>query len=385
MFVAFLILAITGCQVMEAPTEPGDDPVNTSSGIILKANGVTVLTNNITLEKGVANVFTIYMPRLKSVTTTFHDNNVVKTGTVVSHTYPVSLSSSSLTVTAIDSSNTVHEETYQVTLVYDINLPVRYNYGKNSVGNGKYEHKIMFLKAVLDGYTGAYAYVGTITDPQWVNTNVPAADTNKVLKNGVVSDAPSGERGKYFSVKVTLSPGNYIMAAMKGGIWGAYGDSNKVRFAIDNNGDFVWGDVSNNSLPGEIGDDGIDPVSRYQVSDPTKVTIFVNNFKNITNSSFIRMQDTAGVFQTPLVQASVDGQSTWGKLEILASSIPANGTLKLNFNYGDNISSPLLFNSKASSSSFYYKPEKVIKIIIQRLGLAKSANGQAQYWKISQG
>lgn len=381
LFVAFLILAITGCQVMEAPTEPGDDPVNT---IILKVNGVQV-TDNITLEKGVANVFTIYVPRLKSVTTTFHDNNTVKTGTVVAHTFSTTLNSSSFTVTAVDSSNVVHEKTYQVTLVYNINLPIRYNYGKNSVGNGKYEHKILFLKAVLDGYTGSYAYIGTVTDPQWVNTPVPAADTNKVLKNGVVSDAPSGERGKYFSVKLTLSPGNYVMAAMKGGIWGAYGDSNKVRFSIDTNGDFAWGDMNNSSLPGEIGDDGTEPVTRFQVSDPNKVIIFVNNFKNITNSSFVRMQDTTGVFQTPLVQAAVDNQPAWGKLEIPASSIPASGTLKLSFNYGDNISSPLSFNPMANKSTFYYKPERVIKVIIQKVGLGKSANGQVQYWRISQG
>ena len=208
--------------------------------------------------------------------------------------------------------------------------------------------------------------------------------TNKVLKNGVVSDAPTGERGKYFSVKLTLSPGNYVMAAMKGGVWGAYGDSNKVRFSIDSNGDFSWGDTSNTVLPGEIGDTGTEPVSRFGVSDPEKITIFVNNFKSLTNNCFIRLQDTTGVFQSPLVQAAVEGQNDWGKIEILASNIPANGTLKLNFNYGDQISSPLVFNPKADQSSFYYQPEKVIKVNIQRVGLGKSAGGQVQYWRISQ-
>jgi len=372
-----------GCGVMEAPNEP-IDPINEGGGLVLKANGTQVENNSLILEKGVPNVFTIYLPRLKSASTTFHDNNTVKSGTVISHTFAATLNSSSFTVIAIDSSNVVHEETYEVSLVYNMNLQLKYNYGKASLSNGKYEHKIIFLKAVLDDYSGTYGYVGTVTDPQWVNTSVPVADTNKVLKNGVVSDAPTGERGKYFSVKLTLSPGNYVMAAMKGGVWGAYGDSNKVRFSIDSNGDFSWGDTSNTVLPGEIGDTGTEPVSRFGVSDPEKITIFVNNFKSLTNNCFIRLQDTTGVFQSPLVQAAVEGQNDWGKIEILASNIPANGTLKLNFNYGDQISSPLVFNPKADQSSFYYQPEKVIKVNIQRVGLGKSAGGQVQYWRISQ-
>lgn len=379
--VAFAAI-MTGCQYMESPTEIITPPPPGGQTLMLKVNGqILAVGDTLKLEKGVTTIFQIVLPRLKTATTTFHDNGVALAGQIVAHTFSVNTSFTSFTVVATDSNNAVHERTVFVSLGFNTSLPMYYAFGKNQVGS-KWEHKLLFLKTPLDPYPGAYGYVGNVTDPSWINHLLDPADTNKVLKNGQVSDAASGERGLYAMVSLApLSPGNYTIAFYKGGVWGPYGDSNKVKFTIATNGELTFENPQPNTtiLPGDIGDWSV----RFGLLDSTKISIYVNNTANFMPSYFIRMQDNAGVFQQPIAQSSVPDNPNWGVIELSRGAFPASGTLKLSFNYGSNINSPLVFNTKASESTFYYPPERVIKVIIQRIDPSGKLGSNAQRWVVS--
>ncbi len=382
-FILTIVMAIfamaTGCQYIESPVEA--IPPSGGQTLMLKVNGQPLAVGDtLKLEKGVTAIFQISLPRLKTATTTFHDNGVVLAGAIISHTFSVNASFTSFTIVATDSSNAVHERTVFVSLGFNQNLPMYYAFGKNQVGS-KWEYKLLFLKTPLDAYPGAYGYVGNVTDPSWINHPVNPADTNKVFSNGQVSDAPSGERGLYVMVQLPpLSPGNYTIAFYKGNIWGPYGDSNKVKFSISDNGDLTWsGQTTTPVLPGDIGDWSV----RFGLMDSTKITIFVNNAAAFSQPYFIRLQNAAGVFQAPINQTPVANAGDWGKIEISGGIFPASGTIKLSFNYGSNINSPLVFNTKANESTFYYPPERVIKVIIQKVDpLKKAGLNTALKWTV---
>jgi len=330
---------------------------------------------------------------VKSWTTTFGDDGTSVSGDIVQHAFRADTTSTTIIVVAVDQNNTVHQKTYKVTLVSNISTPAVIWVSKKDLGNGSWEETFIFLKEITQDLVGPYAYTGNVTNPTWVTTKF--VDTNKIFNNGTVSDPPSGEKGIYLMVKFNLSPNPYDMGvgkidpATNSLIWkefdGPYADGNHVKFTVTANGDVTPGGVipNNTDPPGDIGDIGPNAVNRYGVRDSTKLVILVNNFTPwVSGSSFIRSQNSAGLFVQPVLQNEIPVYSNWGKLEILTKDIPADG--KLVFNYGNQISNPLGFNPNASKSYFYSETSGVLKVIIKKVGLGKvTGTGPKQYWTVT--
>lgn len=385
---SILVLFAGGCK-RENPVEPPQS--ENSAGIFLKVNGVALPDSSV-MEKRTQYIFQLTASfGVKAWTTTFGDDGSSVNGDIVQHAFRAD-TASTITIVAIDLNNIVHQKIYKVTLVSNISSPSVIWVSKKDLGNGSYEETFLYLKEILQDLIGPPGYTGNVTNPTWITTKF--VDTNKIFSNGTVGDPPSGERGTYLMAKFTLIPNPYDLGIGKIDpatnllIWkefdGPYADGNHVKFTVTANGDVTpGGKLPNVEPPGDIGDTGPNAVNKYRVRDSTKLVILINNFTPwVSGSSFIRFQNSTGLFIQPVLQSAVTGYSGWGKFEIMAKDIPTDG--KLLFHYGNQISNPLGFNPNAKKSAFYSEASGVLKVIIKKVGLGKRVAGSGiQYWTVS--
>lgn len=393
-FFVLTALLTTGCK-RENPVEAPQSVVN-SSGIFLKANGAT-LPDSFNLENRTVVVFTLQASfAVRSWTTTFGDDGAQVNGDVLQHSFRTGIASTTITVVAIDQSNIPHQKIYKIILVANQSLPSVVWVSKRDLGNGSWEETFLFLKAVMQDFIGPYAYIGNNTTPTWSTTRF--ADTNKLFINNVVIDPPNGENGLYAIAKFINTPNPYDMGVGRIDtvtipnilIWvpfdGPFADGNHIKYTVGSNGDVTPGGIIVNTLPGDIGDIGPNAVTRFGVKDSTKITILVNNFRPWeSGSSFLTLESSNGLFLSPVLQTAAPGYTNYGKLDIPASSVPADG--KFVYNYGNKIPIPPatpVFNTNAKLSSCWSGSEGMLKIIIKKAGLGKRVAGSdIQYWTVA--
>jgi hypothetical protein len=388
----FIAILVIGCERQNPVESATPSTSGSSSGILLKVNGST-LADSTVMENRTQIIFVLQINfAYKSVTTTFSDDGTVLNGILIQHAFKSGIPSTSIKIVAIDQANVSHQKIYKFGLVASVSIPSVVWVSKTAVGDGTYKETFLFLKEIMQDYKGPYASIGLNGS---FASNVLFTDDNKIYSNGVIIDPPSGQVGNYVMGQVIDTPNSSFdggvgrIDPVNGLNWiafdGPFASGNHIKYHTSATGDVTPGGAAvANLLPGDIGDTGPNPVTRYGVLDSTRITILVNNFAPwVSGSSFILPQNPDGLFATPVVQAAVPGYANWGKLDILASNIPANG--KLVYNFGNLITSPFTFNPNASSSLFFSPAEGVLKVIIQRkIGLNKSSAGQPrQYWSVS--
>lgn len=374
-FLAFAVF-VGGCKRVDLVEGPDQTPI--SGGIVLKAfapNGDPLsIGDTIVVERGVVVNYYAYATSglvIRSWQWTFIDDGSTTAGQSARHTYylnPVSITS--VRVVATDSAGVNHELVKKVKVVLSLDglIPIRW-ISSTPVGNA-FNVVMAFKKANMRfDNAGSFFYVGTITNPAWVVTNVAVSDTNWLIVGNSLVAPNASESGKYIAVRMTLTPGPYEMGVgrLVGNQqnWGYFGteysdSTGKVHFSVLSDGTVVPSMIP--SLPGTLGDEGSAAVLRFLMKD-SSVVIYSNNLQPFgTISPFVVKYDTNGVVGSPVLESAVTNYPNWGSIEITYRSLPTNRMLV--FNFGPRSSQVATFSSNRSQSGYWDAFEQKLKVII---------------------
>lgn len=363
-------LTMTGCYKSMNPVAPLAQP----QGVMIKAfalggNAMTATAKTLTVEAGTQVTFYAapYKSGMKSYQWIFTDNGATfyANGQTASHAFSLTQASMpKINLIATDSSGNVYKDSLLITVVYSLdNLPDVVWISYSPATGGKFNEVIAFKKSKVSFAPGSYNYTGNYNGG-WDSANVAPQDTNwLVVNNGLVAPNP-GDQGKYFVVRLALSPNTYKIGVGKGKVWGAF---NSPYFATDSTHILIFSIMSDGSptssvvpaLPGAIGDS----VLQLKLQD-TSLVLYTNNgaaFSSI--SPFIVLYDSNGVARPPLPEYAVTNYPNWGGNVIVPySSLPSYHMVQLN--YGNHIASPYSFNPNRTKSIYWDATSQTLKFVV---------------------
>lgn len=376
-----LLFAATGCKYVDINEPPVNPPATNiemlkiSASGLLNMNGVMAIGDTIYVENKMVVAFAASFggKTISNLIWSFADDGSTSTSKYPVHQYNLLAPAvTRVSVTGTDSLSVTHSGSATIKIVNSLdNLAAVVFTSITAAGNNLYSVVMAIHKDVLKNVPGSgYSYKGDITQWQTFAT-VSNADANWLVVNHALVTPTQGEIGKYFVVRATLPLSTYKTATSRpdngvlwGTFWGEYSlPNNLMGFQLVSDGSggakaIPIGVAPTANLPGDIQDSitCFSPVA-------TKLTIFVNNKTPFSNIEFIRLQDSNGVFQAPILESPVPGFPNWGMIEVPWTSIPTSKN-SIVFVFGPDRRSPNIYSSNMAQSVFFDPSYNVLKAVI---------------------
>ncbi|MFA5184663.1 MAG: hypothetical protein WC456_04025 [Patescibacteria group bacterium] len=361
-FVLLLVLAIFGCQE-KILVEP-DDAEPVASGKIEIQMSILNKSTSATRVQTEQFLKTTYQAKAKAGVNivswqwTIAENNYQSSNSMVEFWHAIKPGSITfVNLVGVDDKGQAHMAVDTVEIVHSLDgLPGLAFVSSAPAGtSGLYNLVFAAHKKSMQGLgNGAYGYTGSVTGSPWTIKTIAPVDTNLNLVNGSLVPANTGDIGKFVAIRVSLVPADYEVHAGRidqttgrliwASSWGPFADGN---FSLLDQGSVKPLVPAN--LPGSGGDQGPNAVIRRDIN-AASLTIYTNHFSPFI-AGFVQLQDSSGVWQTPLAETSVEGFPNWGKIEIPFSNFPIPQVLF--FRFGPSINSPAVLSTHMPGSSYW--------------------------------